>query len=195
MPAVAVGGVAAEGGHLDHARRLGPDHRNHPERGADRQRPPPAEQRADLLGRGAGGHVVVFRRSPEQLIAYAPARPIRREPRPAQTANHLGGESALFLRHQHTESRSRRKNQKRTITAIIPSPRGDRNSLGASEPFSRRVHAALNCRWFCAAWTRRLNGLSILTNNNYCARTVNDVRAGVSARPIRPRAAARRRPS
>ena len=59
-----------------------------------RRRPKSA---ADLLRRGVGGHVVVLRRSAEQLIADAAARPIGLEPRPAQAANHFGGETALFL--------------------------------------------------------------------------------------------------
>ena len=50
MAAVAVGGVAAEGGHFDHAGRLRPDHRDHAEGGADGQRAAAAEQRADLSG-------------------------------------------------------------------------------------------------------------------------------------------------
>ena len=101
MPAVAVGGVAAEGGHFDHAGRLRPDHRNHAEGGADGQRAAAAEQRADLLRRGVGGHVVVLRRAAEQLIADAAAGPIGLEARRAQPANHFGGETALFFGHQH----------------------------------------------------------------------------------------------
>ncbi len=99
MAAVAVGGVAAEGGHLDRAGRLRPDHRNHPEGGADGQGAAAAEQLADLLRRGVGGHVVVLGRAAEQLIADAAAGPIGLEPRPAQPADHLDGETALFFGH------------------------------------------------------------------------------------------------
>ena len=97
MSAVAVGGVTAEGSHLDQPRRLRPDHRNHSEGGADGQCASAAEQRANPLRLGVGGHVVVGGRATDQLIADAAAGPIRLEPRTAQTADHFDGESALFF--------------------------------------------------------------------------------------------------
>ena len=103
MPAVAIGGVTAEGRHLDHACRLGPEHRNHSEGGADGQGAPVAEKLADLLGHGVGGHVIVLGRAAEELVADAAAGPIGLEAGPAQAANHLGGETALFLGQKHSE--------------------------------------------------------------------------------------------
>ena len=107
VPAVAVGGVAAERGHLDRAGRLRPEHGNHAEGGADGHRAAVAEQLADLGGRGAGGHVVVLGRPPEQLVADAAAGPIGLEPRRLQSADHLLGKTALFIGNQHTQSRDR----------------------------------------------------------------------------------------
>ena len=106
MAAVAVGGVAAEGGHFHRAGRFRPDHRNHPEGGADGQGAAAAEQRADLIGHGVGGHVIVLGRAAEQLIADAAARPIRLEPRPAQPANHFLGETALCFGCWHRRKRA-----------------------------------------------------------------------------------------
>ena len=97
VAAVAVGGVVAEGGHFDHARRLRPEDGDHAEGRADGQRAAVAEELADLRRRGVGGHVVVLGRAAEQLVADAAARPIGLEPRPAQPANHLEGETALFI--------------------------------------------------------------------------------------------------
>ena len=97
MAAVAVGGIAAERRHFHRARRLRPDHGNHPERGADGQRPPAAEQLADLIGHGVGGHVIVLGRASQQLIADAAARPIGLEPGPAQAADHLAGKTTLIF--------------------------------------------------------------------------------------------------
>ena len=62
MAAIVVLVVTAKGGHLDLAGTAAPLHRNHPIGGTDGQRPPVAEQRADLPGPGIGGYVVVFGR-------------------------------------------------------------------------------------------------------------------------------------
>ena len=101
MAAVAVGGVAAERGDFDHAGLSGTDHRNHSESGPDGQRATAAEQLADLIGHGVGGHVVVLRRASQELIADAAAGPIRFKPRPAQPADHFHGKTALFFRYHH----------------------------------------------------------------------------------------------
>ena len=106
MPAVAVGGVFAEGGDLDHARRLRPFDGNHAERSADRQRAMAAEKFLDLRRRGVGGHVVILGRSAEQLVAHASAGPIRREARRPQSADDFDGETALFVGIQFGHGKS-----------------------------------------------------------------------------------------
>ena len=100
MSAVAIGGVAAKGGHLDVAAPPVPDHRRHAEGGADGQGAAAAEQFADLIGRGVAGHVVVLGRAAKELIADTAAGPIGLEAGPPQPADHLHGETALFIGHK-----------------------------------------------------------------------------------------------
>ena len=106
MPAVAIGGIPAEGGHLDHARLLRPAHGDHAEGGADGQRPFLAEELTDLLGAGGGGHVVILGRAMQKLIADAAAGPIGLEPRLAEAAHHLEGKTALFFGDDHERENS-----------------------------------------------------------------------------------------
>ena len=54
-----------------------------------------AEEIANLVGRGAGGDVVIFRRDAEQLVAHAAAGPERFEAGGAQLLGDLEGELAL----------------------------------------------------------------------------------------------------
>ena len=97
MPAVAISGVLAEGGHLDHAGLLRPPHGDHAEGGADGQRLLLAEEVADLLGPGAGGHVVILGRAMQKLIADAPAGPVGLISRLAQPAAPPRGRNGVVL--------------------------------------------------------------------------------------------------
>ena len=71
------------------------EHGDHAERRADRQRAAAAEEVADLVGRGAGGDVVVLGREAEQLIAHAAAGPQRLEAGRAELLDDFQGERAL----------------------------------------------------------------------------------------------------
>ncbi len=62
MAPIAVGGVFAEGGHLDHARRPGSFHGNYAKGRANGQRAATPKDLADLLRRGIGGHVKILGR-------------------------------------------------------------------------------------------------------------------------------------
>ena len=95
VAAVAVRGVGAKRGDFDLARGARAEHGDHAERRADRQRAAAAEEVANLVGRGAGGDVVVFRREAEQLIADAAAGPQRFEAGGAELVDDFEGEVAL----------------------------------------------------------------------------------------------------
>ena len=97
VAAVAVGGVGAKRGDFDLAGRARAEHRDHAERGADRQRAAAAEEVADLVGRGAGGDVVIFGHEAEQLVAHAAAGPQRFEAGRAQLLDDFQGEGALAV--------------------------------------------------------------------------------------------------
>lgn len=97
MPSIGVAHVIAEGGDLDLPGPRRPDQRDHAERGPQRQGPPAAEERADLVGLGIRRHVVVLRLPPEQLVAHAAAGPIRQVAGLAQPEDHVLGELAGFL--------------------------------------------------------------------------------------------------
>ena len=56
------------------------------------------EHAANLLRRGIGRHVVIFRGPAEQLVAHAAARPVGLEARRAKLPDHLDRETTLFLR-------------------------------------------------------------------------------------------------
>ena len=76
MPSVARSGVLAEGGHLDHAGRLGAQHGNHPEGGPDGQGPPVSEKVANLWGGGGRGHVIILGHAAGQFVADTSPRPV-----------------------------------------------------------------------------------------------------------------------
>ena len=95
VAAVAVGGVGAERGDFDLAGVAWAEHGDHAERGADGQRAAVAEEVADLVGRGAGGDVVIFGREAEQFVADAAAGPEGFEAGGAELLRDLEGEVAL----------------------------------------------------------------------------------------------------
>ena len=95
MSAVGILGVGSKRGHFDLAGALRPQHGHHAEGRAERKCPPPAEQLADLVRPGAGGHVVILGIAPEQLIAHAAAGPIGLEAGGAELRHHLDGKLAL----------------------------------------------------------------------------------------------------
>ena len=102
--AVDVRPVAPEGGdlHLD-ARSVRAEHADHAERDADGDRPAP-EEGDDLLGRRAGGHVVIGGGQPQHQVADAAPRPERPEARALELADDLRRELAgpIRLRHRRT---------------------------------------------------------------------------------------------
>ena len=92
MPAVCIGGVGAEGGHLHMAGLPWANHGDHPKGGPHGERPPLAEKEPHRGGLRRSGNVVVSGHSAEQFIAHAPPGPQRLMPRRAQPPHHVSGE-------------------------------------------------------------------------------------------------------
>jgi len=70
---------------------------NHAKCGADRQRPSVAEQAANGFRRSVGRHVVIFGNGAPQLIADAPARPVRQIAGGLQPSDHFDGEGPIGI--------------------------------------------------------------------------------------------------
>ena len=114
VPAVAVGDIGAKRGDLDleeALRRPGTEHLDDAE--AHAHGDGAAEQPADLLGPGVGGHVVILGHPAEQFVAHAAARPQRLETGVAQAANHVDGKFTLGHRQFKVKS-SKFKVKRRT---------------------------------------------------------------------------------
>ena len=92
VSAVDVRRVGPERGHLNLPTPARSDDRDHPERRADRQRPPAAEHLADNVGPGGCGHVVIGGGPAEQLVADTSSGPQRLMPRSAQAIDDAPGE-------------------------------------------------------------------------------------------------------
>src|SRR5208283_7006 len=103
--AIAILRVLAKGGHFDHARPLGPHHRDHAEGGAQRQSSLVAEQGADFRRHSAGGHVVVFGLAVQQFVADAAAGPVGLEAGRTELANHIQGKVTLLFRINHESNK------------------------------------------------------------------------------------------
>ncbi len=148
MAAVVVLIVAAEGGYLDLAGAAVALHRNYPVGGADGQRPPVAEQRADLFGPGIGGHVVVFGRAVQEQVADASTRPKRRVPGAAELPHHLHGEIAMFFRQEfeHDGRKDKGTPRKPILTSLTfqlcpsaPTPSGENRRIWRLLPPPREL--------------------------------------------------------
>ncbi len=92
MPAVGIGHVGPERGHLDPERPRS-QHLHDPEAQADRDAA--AEKAADLLWPSVSGHVVILGRQAKQLIAHAAPRPQGLVARLVERAHDLDGKLTL----------------------------------------------------------------------------------------------------
>ncbi len=91
VAAIGIGGVAAEGGHLDLPRAAGAQHRDHTEGRSDGECVAVAEDRTHLVGSGRCRHVVVGRRAAEQFVTNTSAGPQRLVTGLSQTVDHYDG--------------------------------------------------------------------------------------------------------
>ena len=77
VPTIGVGRVGAKRRHLDLTASPGSDDGDHPERGADGERPRATEHRSDVVRAGRGGNVVVGRRPAKEFVPDTSPSPQR----------------------------------------------------------------------------------------------------------------------